>query len=127
MNEKGCGGESLLERSRNLALEIGNILYNKKATDVVILDVHDLTVISDYFVIASGQSETQVVALYEEIRKQLEEQGMDIKHLDGVRSRRWIVIDYGDVIVHIFHHEERKFYNLERLWADAEPLLIDTI
>ncbi len=104
---------------RNLAEEIANILDEKKAGDVVILDISRLTVVADYFVIASGRSEIQVRALYDELDKRMAEKGVAARHIDGAQSGRWIAVDYGDVIVHIFHHEERAFYNLERLWADA--------
>src|SRR5690554_1919670 len=96
------------------------MLDEKKAGDVVILDISRLTVIADQFVIASGRSEAQVKALHGEIDKRMSEKGIEPKHIDGGRGGRWIVLDYGDVIVHLFHHEEREFYNLERLWADAE-------
>ncbi len=87
---------------------------------MVVLDISRLTVLADYFVIASGRSELQVEALYNELHDNLAQKGIHPKHLD--QSKRWIVMDYGDIIVHIFHHEERSFYDLERLWADARRL-----
>jgi ribosome-associated protein len=101
-----------------LAREIADILDDKKADNVVVLDISRLSILADYFVIASGQSELQVQALYDELDKKMAEKGIFPKHLD--KSNRWIVLDYTDVIVHIFHQEERAFYNIERLWTDIK-------
>jgi ribosome-associated protein len=103
-----------------LARQAADILDDKKAENVVVLDISRLSILADYFVIASGRSELQVEALYNELRDQLSKENIHPRHLD--RSKRWVVLDYGDVIVHIFHHEERSFYNLERLWADDRQL-----
>jgi ribosome-associated protein len=112
---------------KNLALQVCSILKEKKALDVEILDVHNLTTLTDYFVVASGSSESQVNAIYEELEHKLSEKGITALHKDGAGSSRWIVLDYGCVIVHIFHKKEREFYNFERLWADAELIAIDNI
>jgi ribosome-associated protein len=107
-----------LNNPDNLAQEMADILDDKKAEDVVMLDISKLSVLADYFVIASGRSEVQVNALYDELQKKMASKGIFPRHLD--KSDRWIVLDYGDIIVHIFHREERTFYNIERLWTDAE-------
>lgn len=112
--------------SKKLAFRIAQILRDKKALDVVILDIHSLTVIADYFIIASGSSETQVRALYEEVEEQMRGEGLEARHRDGHQTNRWVVLDYGDVILHVFHHEERGFYGLERLWADGILLSVDS-
>ncbi len=103
-----------------LVRQIADLLDDKKAENVVVLDISRLSVLADYFVIASGRSELQVEALYNELRDQMSKEGIYPRHLD--QSKRWVVLDYGDIIVHIFHHEERSFYNLERLWADARHI-----
>ena len=103
-----------------LVRQIADLLDEKKAENVVVLDISRLTVLADYFVIASGRSELQVDALHNELRDQMSKEGIQPRHLD--QSKRWVVLDYGDIIVHIFHHEERSFYNLERLWADAKQI-----
>lgn len=115
----------MLEKSKKTALKIAQILEDRKAIDVVVLDIHSLTIIADYFVIASGGSETQVRALYEEVEEKMRLEGIEPVHKDGHGGNRWIVLDYGDVIVHIFHQDDRSFYNLERLWADGIPLSVD--
>jgi len=92
---------------------------NKKAWDTVILDIRGLSVIADYFVICTGNSETQVQAIAKEIKDKIQEATVEIKGIEGMNHARWVLLDLGDVVVHIFHKEEREFYNLERLWADA--------
>lgn len=115
----------MLEKSKKLALKIAQILDDRKAIDVVVLDIHKLTIIADYFVIASGTSEIQVRALCDEVEDKLKQEGIEAIHKDGHGGNRWVALDYGDVIVHIFHQDERKFYDLERLWADGIPLSVD--
>ena len=110
--------------SKDIALDIADILEGKKAVNVVVLDISHLTIITDYFIIASGRSETQVRALYNEVEEKMAEKGFLPKRRDGHQGGRWIVLDYGDVIVHIFHQDERSFYSLERLWADGIPVAI---
>ncbi|HZJ56734.1 MAG TPA: ribosome silencing factor [Clostridia bacterium] len=111
--------------SKRTALKIAEILRDKKAQDVTVLDIHSLTIIADYFIIASGRSESQVKALYEEVEDQMKKEGLESRHRDGQKGNRWVVLDYGDVILHVFHHEEREFYGLERLWADGISLSVD--
>ncbi|HZK33882.1 MAG TPA: ribosome silencing factor [Bacillota bacterium] len=116
-----------MKTSKIIAEEIVGMLDDKKAADVVILDISRLTVIADYFVIGSGRTESQVKGLYDEVNKRMSDKGIEPRHIDGGRrDGRWIVLDYGDVIVHLFHKEEREFYNIERLWADAEKRSISS-
>ncbi len=95
------------------------IADDKKAINTVILDIKELSLIADYFVICSGNSETQVQAIANEIKSKMNEKNIDIKGMEGLNQARWILIDLGDVVIHIFHKEERTFYNIERLWGDA--------
>ena len=111
--------ETIMNDPKELALEIAKILDNKKALDIQILRVDHLTSITDYFVIASGRSAQAVHTLYEEVTDKLAEAGIPMRRNDGVRESRWIVLDYASVIVHLFHPEERQFYNIERLWMDG--------
>lgn len=108
-----------MNQTQNLALKIAKILDNKKAENITILKVDHLTSITDYFVIATGRSAQAVHALYEEVTDKLAEEGLTPRRNDGVRESRWIVLDYLGVIVHIFHTEERQYYNIERLWMDG--------
>lgn len=91
-----------------------------KAGDVAVLDIGGISVICDYFVIASGRSTTQVKAIAEHIEKKLGKLGIPWPGREGYQEGRWILLDYGDVVVHVFLEAEREFYNLERLWRDAE-------
>ncbi|GKU78255.1 ribosome silencing factor [Paenibacillus sp. L3-i20] len=93
---------------------------DKKAANVVALDLKEISLVADYFVICSGNSDTQVLAIMTEIRKQAEQSGVRIRSIEGTNSARWVLIDLGDVVVHVFHREEREYYNIERLWSDAK-------
>ena len=108
--------------SLELAKEIAKILDSKKGVEITAISVKDLTIISDYFVIASGTSSTQVKALADAVEMKLKEQGVAPNKIEGHRSNTWILMDYGTVIVHVFLNETRDFYQLERLWADGEKV-----
>lgn len=97
-------------------------LDDKKATDITVLDIRELTTLGDYFVIASGSSSTQVKALAGELEHKFTQQGIEPRRVEGEKSAMWVLMDYGDVIIHIFYHETRDFYCLERLWGDAKKL-----
>lgn len=98
------------------------LLDKKKATDITVLDIQNVTSLGDYFLIASGSSTTQVKALAGELEGRLSEQGLEPRRVEGESSAMWVLLDYNDVIIHIFYHETREFYCLERLWADAPKL-----
>lgn len=93
---------------------------DKKAMDVVALDLRGISLIADYFVICHGNSDTQVQAIATEIRKQAHDSGVALRGLEGMDAARWVLMDLGDVVVHIFHRDEREYYNIERLWSDAK-------
>ncbi len=99
------------------------ILSNKKALDVLAIHVADQTIVADWFILASGRVPQQVKALCDELKEKTEELGMDILRKEGYAEGRWIVLDYGDILVHIFHHEERAYYNMERLSDDGSNIL----
>lgn len=96
---------------------------DKKAEDIQLLEVGELTIIADYFVICSGSSERQVEAIARGVEDKLGPKGITPRQVAGKDNSRWIVMDYADFMVHIFHNQERKYYELDRLWADAEQLL----
>jgi ribosome-associated protein len=106
--------------ARILAKRIADLMISKKATDVVILDLKKLTSATDYFVICSADSDTQVKAIADSVQNGTEDFGERVWHQEGYHALRWIVLDYVDVVVHVFHKEERSFYNLDRLWGDAK-------
>lgn len=108
----------------DLAQQIASILYEKKAQDILALNVSHLTIITDYMVIATGRSAVQVKTLADEVDERLAAQGISMRRCEGANEGRWIVMDYGTVLVHIFHQEERAYYNLERLWEDGSNRLM---
>lgn len=101
------------------ALEVAKHLFMKKAEDVKVINVSDLTIIADYFILASGRSDVHVKSLCDEAQKFMFEAGEAQLRIEGYREGRWIVLDYGDILIHIFHKREREFYGLERLWTDG--------
>ncbi|MEG2203742.1 MAG: ribosome silencing factor [Oscillospiraceae bacterium] len=101
------------------AKQVATLLDNKKAQEIKVLHIGTLTSIGDYFVVATGGSTTQVKALADEIETKLSADGLTPKRIEGYNSASWILMDYYDVIVHIFLKETREFYALERLWSDA--------
>ncbi|MBQ5754842.1 MAG: ribosome silencing factor [Oscillospiraceae bacterium] len=106
--------------SKELAIRIAKILDQKKAEGLKAIHISDLTVLTDYFVIASGTSSTHVRSLADEVEFQLGEEGIQPARVEGYEARNWILMDYSGVIVHIFYPEARNFYDLEHLWADGE-------
>jgi ribosome-associated protein len=106
--------------SRKLALLCRDLADNKKAEDIVILDVREISSVTDYFVIVSGSSEPHLRAIVDEIRESLrEEQDLRPKAIDGTLQAAWVVLDYFDVIVHVMRSDLRLRYDLETLWGDA--------
>ena len=108
--------------SEELVKEIVKILDSKKAADITAIEIKDLSTIGDYFVVASGNSHTQVRALAEEVDEKLSAMGVEPKKVEGYQTCLWVLMDYYDVIVHIFNKETREFYSIERLWSDAPKM-----
>ena len=109
--------------SKELAVAVCKALADKRGKDIVALYVREKTDLCDYFVVASGSNAPQIRAMGERVEELIErEHGLVPSRTEGVRDGRWAVIDYGDVIVHIFNDETRLFYHLERLWADGANL-----
>ncbi|HAN44007.1 MAG TPA: ribosome silencing factor [Ruminococcaceae bacterium] len=112
---------------KEMVLEIAKILDNKKASGIKALEIKDKTTIGDYFVIATGSSTTQVKSLADEIEFQLKQKGIEPKRVEGYQSAVWVLLDYYEVIVHIFYTETRQFYSLERLWADSPEVDLSAV
>lgn len=106
-----------------MAREICALLDKKLGRDIVCLDIQNLTVIADYFVICSGRNPAQVKALYDEVEEKMAQAGHVMLRSEGYSEGRWIVMDFGVVVVHIFHEQEREFYHLERLWDNGDNRL----
>ncbi len=107
---------------KNLVLEIAKVLDQKKAMDIVAIETEEVTIVSDYFVIASGTSNTHAKALADDVEYEIKQRlGVDPEHIEG-RATGWILLDYGTVLVHVFTQDMREYYNLERLWTDAKTV-----
>ncbi|MEQ6375839.1 ribosome silencing factor [Bacillaceae bacterium S4-13-58] len=104
---------------KDLAHEVVKACDDKRAEDIVVMNMKEVSLIADYFVICHGSNERQVQSIAREIKERVEKQGIEVKRLEGFEQARWILVDLGDVVCHIFHKDERNYYNLERLWGDA--------
>ena len=109
------------------AKETAKILSEKKGLDIKVIEISDVSVIADYMVIATGNSSTHVKALADEVEEQLDDMGVSVSHIEGYRSNSWILLDYIDIIVHVFSNEAREYYDLERLWEDGTDVDISDI
>ena len=107
---------------KQMAQLVCRALDEKKGRDIKVIDIHDVSVIADYFVIASGTNSNQVQAIVDNVEEQLGRAGFEAKQIEGNRNSSWILMDYGDVIVHVFDEENRLFYDLERIWRDGKTL-----
>ncbi|RMG05998.1 MAG: ribosome silencing factor [Nitrospirae bacterium] len=99
--------------------EIAGFALEKKAEDLKVLDLRGLSIMADYFVVCSGESTTQVRAIVDNVEQKMKEQGVRPLAIEGYRNSLWVLMDYGDVILHVFEAEKREFYELEKLWIDA--------
>lgn len=100
---------------------------DKRGEDIVVLNMQNISLLADYFIICHGNSDRQLQAMAREVQEKAEENGFTVKRVEGYDTARWILVDIGDVVVHIFHKDERAFYNLERLWGDAPQLDVPNI
>lgn len=105
--------------STELARQISETIFTKKGFNVVTIDLRKLVTFTDYFVICSADSDTQVKAIADEVDKALSDEGIKCWHREGLKALSWVLLDYVDVVVHIFKKDAREFYNLEKLWGDA--------
>ena len=108
--------------SKEKAFLCAQALMDRKAIDLVILEVKDLSSFTDYFLICSGNSDRQVQAIAGHAEEKLGKEGFRPLGIEGKREGRWVLLDYGDVVIHVFYHPVREFYDLERLWSEAPQL-----
>ena len=108
-----------MSEEKNLALRAAEILYDKKALDIMALDVRHMTVITEYMVICTARNAQQVHFLCDDVEDALAEEGVLVRKKEGQNEGRWAILDYGHLLVHIFHPEERQYYRLERLWDEG--------
>lgn len=106
--------------SKEIAKAAVAALEDKKGIDIRVLDISEVSVMADYFIIASGGSANQVQALIDNVDEQLGKQGVSVKQVEGYQNANWVLMDYGDVIIHVFDKDNRLFYDLERIWKDGK-------
>lgn len=104
-----------------------NALSDKKGEDITIIDIQKVSVMADYFIIASGTNPSQVQAMVDNVENELGRKGFVCKQMEGYRSANWILMDYGDIIIHVFDRENRLFYDLERIWRDGKTVDLETL
>ena len=109
-----------MNQSREMARIAYNALSDKKGEDIKIIDITEISVLADYFLIANGSSDSQVSALVDNVEEELHKAGYVMKQREGQASGSWVLLDFGDIIVHVFDRENRLFYDLERIWKDGK-------
>ena len=102
-------------------------LEDKKAEDVRIIDISEVSILADYFLIATGNNQSQIQAMADNVQDALGRAGYEMKQVEGYRTANWVLMDFGDVIVHIFDKENRLFYNLERIWRDGKTITLSEL
>ena len=111
-----------MNRELEMAKLACRALDEKKGKDIKVIDIHEVSVIADYFVIASASNQNQVQAMVDNVQEELFKAGYEMKQMEGYREGNWILLDFGDIIIHIFDKENRLFYDLERIWKDGKVI-----
>lgn len=106
--------------SKEMAKIVYQALDEKKGEDIKILEIGHISIMADYFIIANGGSQPQINALMENVQEKMNQAGYQVKRIEGNRNSSWVLMDYGDVVVHVFNREDRLFYDLERIWSDGK-------
>ncbi len=115
-------GKLSMEEIKDMARIAIAALEDKKAEDIRVIDISNVSVLADYFIIASGNNRNQLQALSDEVEERLGRQGYAPKQVEGYENANWILLDFGDIIVHLFDNENRIFYDLERIWRDGKQM-----
>lgn len=110
---------------KTFVYQIAKAADDKRAENIVVLDMKGVSLIADYFLICHGNSEKQVQAIADEVKKVAAEQGVFVKRVEGYQEARWILLDLENIIVHVFHKQDREYYNLEKLWGDVPRVDIE--
>lgn len=110
----------MFQTSEELAKAIAAAAGTKKAQDIVLMKMSEVTLTTDYFVVCSGNTSTQTRAIADAIEEELLKEGIEFNHKEGYREGEWVLLDYGDVVAHVFTRDSREYYALEQLWGDAE-------
>lgn len=116
-----------IEQSKEMTKLAIDALEDKKAEDIKVIDISEVSVIADYFIIASGSNRSQIQALADNVEEKLGRNGHLVKQVEGYDSANWVLMDFGDIIVHIFDSENRLFYDLERIWKDGKEVELSAL
>lgn len=116
-----------MEKAKKMARIAYNALDEKKGEDIKIIDIAGVSVLADYFIIANGNNESQVKALVDHVEECLHKEGYELKQREGYGTGSWVLLDFSDIIVHIFDKENRLFYDLERIWRDGKDVDITSL
>ena len=116
-----------MNQSKEMAKLAYEALEDKKGTNIRIIDIAQVSVIADYFIIASGENTNQVQAMVDNVEEALGRAGYECKQTEGYRTANWILLDYGDIVVHVFNKEDRLFYDLDRIWRDGKIVEIEEL
>ena len=111
-----------LQNAKKMASIAYHALAEKKGEDVRVIEITEIATFADYFIIADGNNPSQISALVDNVEEHLSKAGFEPKRIEGVRNSNWVLMDYGDIIVHVFSKEDRLFYDLERIWKDGKEL-----
>lgn len=115
------------KKSKEFAVLAAEALEDKKAEDITIIDISEVSVIADYFIIAGGNNKSQIQALSDIVEEKLGRAGLPLKQIEGYNNANWVLLDFGDIIVHIFDKENRLFYDLERIWCDGKKMELNDL
>ncbi len=115
------------KQSKEMAKLAYEAMADKKAQDIRILDISQISVLADYFLIASGSNKNQVQAMVDQVQESLHKAGYVPKQVEGYQTANWILLDYGDIIIHVFDEENRLFYDLERIWRDGSVITVEDL
>jgi len=116
-----------MEKANLIVKTAVRALNDKKGEDIKVIEIGKISTVADYFIIANGNSIPQVEALVDNVTEELLKEGIHAERVEGVRSSGWILMDYGDVVIHVFSKEDRLFYDLERIWRDGKEIDIETL
>ena len=116
-----------LENAKKMTKIAYHALDERKGEDITIIDISEVSVMADYFIIANGTNENQIRALVDRVEEALEKAGYQLKQTEGYRERSWVLLDFGDIIIHVFDKENRLFYDLERIWRDGRAITVEEL
>ena len=115
------------DKSREMASLAYHALEEKKAENITMIDIEQVSTLADYFIIASGKNRNQVQAMADEVDEVLGRAGYEVRHMEGYQTANWILLDYGDLVIHIFDTQNRLFYDLDRIWRDGKAVSIEEL